>query len=391
MSLRIVIDSRHIKDFGVGTYIRNLTRALANMDQENHYILIAHRDDVHDFADLPSNFEAAVYDRLDSDAQDNVRFPIFLRRFAADLFHIPLYHVPLCMLKPYIVTVHDLSALLYDRQEGWRNHFRRYRIRRGLLRSEKVIAVSAATRRDVENLLGIPAERIRQIYNAPDPRFSEDPTAARARPAGPKDHLRERHHILERYQIDYPFLLYVGNIRPQKNVPRLIEAFAVLRGHLETHSVLKDLRLIIIGDEISRNPAVRRAAIQSRVEEVVRFLGFVPIDTLRVFYRAASAFAFPSLYEGFGLPPLEAMGAGTPVVTSNVSSLPEVVGDAAVMVNPENVFDIARGLRDVLLDEELRAKLIVRGYAQVKRFSWERTASDVLDTYREVTRTPPAS
>ena len=124
--------------------------------------------------------------------------------------------------------------------------------------------------------------------------------------------------------------------------------------------------------------------IRSRVEQSVRFLGFVPIHTLRTFYKAAAAFAFPSLYEGFGLPPLEAMAAGTPVVTSNVSSLPEVVGEAAVMVNPESVFDIARGLREVLLDDEIRARCIDRGYRQLARFSWQRNAEQVLDTYREI-------
>ena len=156
---------------------------------------------------------------------------------------------------------------------------------------------------------------------------------------------------MDRYQIDYPFLLYVGTIRPQKNIPRLVEAFAVLRGELENHPLYKDLRLIIIGDEISRHPAVRRSVIQTRMEHAVRFLGFVPFDTLRTFYTSAAAFVFPSLYEGFGLPPLEAMASGTPVVTSSVSSLPEVVEDAAVLVNPENVFEIARGIREALTNE----------------------------------------
>jgi glycosyltransferase involved in cell wall biosynthesis len=169
-------------------------------------------------------------------------------------------------------------------------------------------------------------------------------------------------------------------------VARLVEAFAVLRGDLESHPVYKDLHLIIIGDEISKYPSVRRAVMKTRMEPVVRFLGFVPFETLRVFFEAAAAFVFPSLYEGFGLPPLEAMASGTPVVTSNISSLPEVVGDAAVLVNPENVFDIARGMREILLDDRLRAELVRRGYEQVRRFSWEETARQVLEIYREVAR-----
>jgi glycosyltransferase involved in cell wall biosynthesis len=241
-----------------------------------------------------------------------------------------------------------------------------------------VIAVSAATRRDVENVLAIPPARIRQIYDAPDPHFAREPGVPEAAIA------EERQRILERYGINYPFILYAGAVRAQKNIPRLVEAFAVLRGDLENHPEYRDLRLIIIGDEISKFPALRRAVIKTRVEKLVRFLGFVPFDTLRVFFEAASAFVFPSLYEGFGLPPLEALATGTPVVTSNVSSLPEVVGDAAVLVNPENVFDIARGIREVLLDENLRADLVRKGYAQVRRFSWATAARQVLEIYREV-------
>ena len=172
--------------------------------------------------------------------------------------------------------------------------------------------------------------------------------------------------------------------RLQKNLARLIEAFAVLRGELENHPQIRDLRLVIIGDELSKYPGVRRAVVSSRVENFVRFLGFLPIETLRVFYRAASAFAFPSLYEGFGLAPLEAMACGTPVIASNLPSLLEAVGDAAELVSPDNVFDIARGIRDVLLDRARRDTLIAAGLAQSKRFNWDNTAQQVLTIYRDI-------
>ena len=153
------------------------------------------------------------------------------------------------------------------------------------------------------------------------------------------------------------------------------------RSSLEGHRGYRDLRLIIIGDEISRHPDVRRAVILSRVEHCVRFLGFIPFDTLRIFHELATAFVFPSLYEGFGLPPLEAMASGTPVIASAVSSLPEVVGGAAMLVNPENVFDIARGISEVLLNDNLRQELIVKGRKQAAKFSWARTAEEVLGVY----------
>jgi glycosyltransferase involved in cell wall biosynthesis len=247
-----------------------------------------------------------------------------------------------------------------------------------LERASRVIAVSEATRRDVEKLVGVAPHRLRMVYNAPDPGFLEPPRAGA---------VEERRRIMERYQIQYPFLLYAGNIRRHKNIPRLVEAFAVVRGQLASHPVYRDLRLVIIGDTISQFPVVRQSVIRSRVEHVVRFLGFVPFETLRCFYESAAAFVFPSRYEGFGLPPLEAMACGAPVVTSNVSSLPEVVGDAAILVNPENVFDIVRGIREALLDETLRAGLICRGREQASRFSWSRTARQVLDIYQEAAAT----
>src|SRR5581483_9168745 len=143
-------------------------------------------------------------------------------------------------------------------------------------------------------------------------------------------------------------------------------------------------------DELSQHPDLRRTVIKSGMTNDVRFLGFVPIDVLRIFYDAAKIFIFPSLYEGFGLPPLEAMAHGTPVVTSNASSLPEVVGNAAVMVNPENVFDIMRAMQRVLTDQTLRDKLKARGYEQVRRFSWEDSARRLAQVYKATARRIPA-
>lgn len=375
MPLHFVIDARRIRDFGIGTYIRSLVHALSTIDRTNRYTLVSGPADIGTLAGLPANFKAAIYTRTDEDALDHVALPIYLRGLRPDLVHIPLNRVPLLMIRPYVVTIHDMANLMFEEERSrfWMQ-MRRYRFHRGLERASRIIAVSEATKRDVANHMNVPLDRIKRVYNAPDPGF-----LVRNSPPGSDEQLR----IMERYQINYPFLLYAGNIRRHKNVPRLVEAFAVVREQLASHPVYKELRLVIIGDTISQYPAVRQTVIKSRVEHVVRFLGFVPFETLRCFYEFAAAFVFPSRYEGFGLPPLEAMACGTPVVTSNVSSLPEVVGDAAVLVNPENVFDIARGIRDVLLDDDLRAELIRRGREQAARFSWERTAREVLDIYQE--------
>jgi len=300
MALRIVLDARRVADFGIGTYIRNLVRSLARLDHANHYTLITPGPAVPEFNDLPSNFEVAAYERKRRAGFTQLGFTVFLRRFAADLFHIPLNAVPIWMPKPYLVTIHDMSTLLFSNPKGYRSNLRLFYLRRGLARADRVLAVSSATRRDVETVLQIPASRIQVVHNAPDPTFSQNPARSAA----------EIQRVLDRYRIHYPFLLYVGRTNPQKNIPRLVEAFAVLRGELREEARYRDLRLIIIGDEIARHPALRHAVIQSRVEESVRFLGFVPIETLRAFYQAASAFVFPSLYEGFGLPPWKRWPAG---------------------------------------------------------------------------------
>jgi glycosyltransferase involved in cell wall biosynthesis len=384
MPLRILIDARRLRDFGVGTYTRNLVRGLAKIDRANQYTLIVSGEPVPEFNDLPANFRQLQFNHPRGLLTD-LRFSWFVRRCRADVYHVPVNDVPIGMPGPYIVTVHDVGNLLFAKNPGVRNNLEMFRFRHGLLNAARLIAVSNATRRDIETLIDIPASRIQIIYNAPDPAFVE-PNFPSIACVGSElfQYPPEMQRILDRYQIHYPFLLYAGRTNPQKNIPRLVEAFAVLRGELTADPLYRDLRLIIIGDEISKYPSLRHAVIQSRVEDTVRFLGFVPIDTLRVFYQAAAAFVFPSLYEGFGLPPLEAMACGTPVVASHVSALAEVVGDAASIVNPENVFDIARGIKELLLDRELRGTLIRRGFAQLKRFSWEKSAAQVLATYEEV-------
>ncbi len=384
--MKIALDVRRARDFGVGTYIRNLLNALAHIGSEHDYALISRPDDKSQFAELPDNFKTIPYSRRDSSRLDHFTLPRLLHALRADLTHIPFHRVPLIMPKPYIVTVHDLGSLFFDDASGALHEARSFRLRRGLQRADRIIAVSGATQRDVINLVPDVAGRIRLIYNAPDPQFLERRLPSDARAAGPEAAARERARILERYQIRYPFLLYAGSIRPQKNIPRLIEAFAVARSSLEGHEKYKDLRLIVIGDEISRYPDVRRAVIQSRVENCVRFLGFIPFETLRIFHELATAFVFPSLYEGFGLGPLEAMASGTPVIASAVSALPEVVGGAAMLVNPENVFDIARGITEVLTNEDLRASLVAKGRKQAASFSWARTATEVLELYEEAGR-----
>ena len=178
-------------------------------------------------------------------------------------------------------------------------------------------------------------------------------------------------------------MLYAGNVKPHKNLERLIDAFHLLR-----EDGLDHLKLIVIGDEISKYAELRRAVHRYNLHKYVRFLGFMPDATLAVLYRLAAVFVFPSLYEGFGLPPLEAMASGAPVVTSNVSSLPEVAGDAAVLVDPRDPRAIADGIRRVLTEPGLRETMRAKGLARAADFSWDRSIRRIRQIYGEVAAEP---
>ena len=213
----------------------------------------------------------------------------------------------------------------------------------------------------------VPPSKIDVIYNSYDERFGVEPRE------------EEVVRVRERYQLHDPFVLYAGNVKPHKNLERLIEAF-----HLVRDRGLDRLKLVLIGDDISRYTALRRAVHRHQLHQYVRFLGYLPEATLAVMYRLAGVFVFPSLYEGFGLPPLEAMASGTPVVTSNVSSLPEVAGDAAVLVDPYDTRAIADGIYRVLTDQRLRADLKRLGLARASQFSWESSVRRVREIYGQV-------
>jgi glycosyltransferase involved in cell wall biosynthesis len=374
--VKIAIDIRRMTEFGVGTYIRNVVRTLGRLDRENQYLLIGPAAKVEEIGPLPANFRAVPLLRPERSLKGYWEFRTVLKGLDCNLLHVPnVFSVPRALPCPYVITVHDLLDHMSrgeDRNSAWQSvHFQL--TKRVLMGAARIFAVSNFTKTEMEKLFGIRPERIEVVYNAIDERFLHGHAS-----------VADRELIAKRYQVTYPFLLYAGRVSAHKNVVRMIEAFSALKGELEKEGAFPDLKLIIIGDDLSGNPDLRRTVVRSGVQNDVRFLGFVPIEVLRVFYDTARIFVFPSLYEGFGLPPLEAMAHGTPVVTSNVSSLPEVVGNAAVLVNPENVFEIMRALHRVLIDQELRERMKERSYQQAGKFSWEKSVRRILEVYQQV-------
>jgi glycosyltransferase involved in cell wall biosynthesis len=367
--VRIGIDARKLHDFGIGTYIRNLLRQLARLDRNTEFVVLCRAEDRATLTSLGENFRAVVETSGNYSVAEQLRIPLALRREGVTLFHAPHYVLPPLVRCRSVVTIHDCIHLMFPQYlpNRFALGYARASIDLATRRATRVLTVSESSKRDILRFVDTPADKIDVIYNAYDERFGVEPRE--------EDVVRVR----ERYQLHDEFVLYAGNVKPHKNLQRLIDAFDLVR-----RRGLARLKLVLIGDEISKYAALRRAVHQHQLHKYVRFLGYLPEETLAVMYRLAAVFVFPSLYEGFGLPPLEAMASGTPVVTSNVSSLPEVAGDAAVLVDPYDPHAIADGIERLLTDETLRRDLRAKGVARARQFSWEQSVRRVREIYDEV-------
>ncbi len=366
--MKIAIDARKWRDFGIGTYVRNLVRHLAKLDPETSYLLFCNPEDEPTLRDLAANFVPVVERSARYGIREHFSIPLKLRRLGAELLHSPHYVRPLLCTIPSVVTIHDCIHLLFPQYLPSRMAYRYARFVMGsaVRHSALVYTVSEASRTDILRFYPwADPDKVCVVPNAIDAELLLDPGE------------EERERVRERYQIRGRFVLFAGNVKPHKNLERLIRAFARLRAQ-EGHD---DLRLVLLGDDVSRYSSLRRAVEESGVRQDVRFFGFVPHRTLAALYRMASVFAFPSLYEGFGLPPLEAMACGTPVVTSRISSLPEVVGDGALLVDPYDEEAIAQGISRVLDDVELRRGLVERGLRRAAIYSWERSVRQIHAGY----------
>jgi len=284
----------------------------------------------------------------------------------AALFHATEHLLLPFRRLPTVLTVHDLIFDHLPQAHKWLN--RRYlKLAMPLFtrRATHIIAVSEATRRDLIRLYGLPADKITVIYEAADPRFS------------PRNAL-ERQTVRATYGLPARYILYVGTIEPRKNLLRLLRAWEPLYGAGEAPP------LVIVGKRGWLSGDFFAAVERSPARDGVIITGYLLDDDLPAVFSAATLFVFPSLYEGFGLPPLEAMACGTPVLCSNRSSLPEVVGEAALTVDPANVEAIRHAMRRLLRDAALREALRRKGLEQAARFSWQQAAEETLRLYRRL-------
>ncbi len=373
MALDIGIDftSASRERAGIGRYARELIRALARLDHNNRYILFAPRDMHVELLNHPwaSNFtikRGPLTERLFAAMWHRARVPLPIETFtgAVDVFYSPDFLLPPTRAKRTIVTVHDLSYVRLP--ECFPTPLLKYlnaAVPLALERANLVLADAESTRRDLNDVYDLPLEKIRVLYSGVDARFrpqvSEESSARVCKFTGGK-----------------PYLLSVSTIQPRKNYARLIEAL----GKLITNYKLQitNLQLVIAGSRGWMYEDVFEAARRPEVAGRVLFADFFSDADLPALYAGATLFVYPSLYEGFGLPIAEAMACGTPVVTSNASSLPEVAGDAALYFDPRDVGAMADAMHRALSDEALRTDLRARGLAQAKKFSWDKAAGELL-------------
>lgn len=366
--MRIGVDARlmHHQKAGISKYTWHLLQAFASIDLDDEFITFQHRKHREPII-ANGRFRRAtlispVHTRL-----EQVMLPLELLRFALDVLHCPDFIPPLHYHSPTVITVHDLAFLYYPHFLT-SNHAAYYsQIDRAVRAAEAVIVPSESTKKDLIAMIGVPNTKIDVIYEAAASMFT---------PLPEED---ARRFALEQFGLSSPFVLFVGTIEPRKNIVGLLHAFH----HLRTAYNDTQTTLVIAGSMGWLSGETIETVERLDLGSSVRFLGRVDDEALHQLYVAARCHVHPAYYEGFGLPPLEAMACGTPTIVSNVSSLPEVVQDAALLVDPANPEEIAVAMHRLLDDDALHAEMREKGLARARCFSWERAAASTLEVYRK--------
>ncbi len=375
---RIGIDARKLKDYGIGSYIRNVLEAIGKLPESRAYRfrVYAHRVDGGALPDLPGHFEVVHDDSPGYSVAELTSFAWRLMRDRLDLFHATHYVLPPLWRTRAVVTIHDIIHLLYPQFLPSRAalFYARSMIRRALTRADRIVTVSYNTRQDLVDYFQIPAARIDVIYNGVSPRFH--PGVSR----------EEKERVASKLGLTFPYLLFLGGEKPHKNVRNVVRAFAKARQERSLpHS-------LVLAGPLPANPARLEALIAAlELNTVVRRPGVVEDADLPGLYAGAEAFLYPTLYEGFGLPVVEAMACGTPVLTSATSALQEIAGGYACLVDPMDVNAIASGIAQLATDEAARAEFAELGRKRALDFSWDKTARKTLEVYAAALRASAVS
>ena len=378
--MKIGIDARMLgPGFGLARYVQQLVLHLQKIDYENQYVLFMRSGNWDRFYPEQDNFKKVLAEIPWYSVSEQTKFPEIIQKEGVDLMHFPHWNVPLLYRGPCVVTVHDLIMYHYPRQEAttlgplgywFKDKMARLVIRNAVKKAQTILATSEFTRQDIHQTLGVPVERMLVTYQAP---FDEE----RGKGDVGRGKITET-LILKKYGIDKPYVLYVGAAYPHKNLEGLLQAWKLFQEKYgETY------QLIFVGADNFFYKKLIHSSVCKESSNII-FTGFVEDSELTVLYEYAWLYVFPSLYEGFGLPPLEAMTHGVPVVSSNRSCMPEVLGDAALYFDPENYEQMSEVMHTGLTNIDMQLELQQNAREHLKLFSWKKLAKETLGIYERI-------
>ncbi|MFZ5649812.1 MAG: glycosyltransferase family 4 protein [Bacillota bacterium] len=368
--MKLLYDARMLYSSGIGRYLQNLLLYVVPLLKQDKIYLTGDPDKISYFFNsnfkFSPNLQIIKWNSLIYSFSEQIKGSYLLEKYKneVDVIHIPHYNVPYFMPKNSIVTIHDLIHFIFPEYfKGLKVKIAKMILENAVKKSCKIIVVSEATAQDLIKLFPFADSKIRIVYEAAADIFR--PVISR------EIEIFKKRFGLKKY------ILYVGNRKLHKNLNRLLHAYSNLHKHIV------DLQLVIAGSKFMENDEVTQYKQKHGLNNIIELERISDQDLIKL-YCGAEALVFPSLYEGFGLPPLEAMACGIPVVVSKVASIPEVVGDAGIYVNPYDVDDITRGIYSVLINEDLRKNLRIKGFERSKMFTWKKTAQKTMAIYEEV-------
>ena len=362
---------------GIGRYTRGLIRALIRIDRDNEYrLLVAGRGGLYEQTRWPTNVHlhtSSLSRQTLTRIWHRLHLPLHVELFTGhlDLFYSPDFVLPPVWRARTLLTVHDLSFVRYPQTADPRLYrYLNVAVPRSVRKADHILADSENTAKDLMGLWDVPSRKLSVLYPGVEPRFR------------PLTNVAELARVRKKYDLPQHFILSVGTLQPRKNYNLLIRAFRELTNRLQNDA--SSPKLVIAGGKGWLYSSIFETMRELGLDGEVLFPGFIADEDLPALYNLADLFAFPSIYEGFGFPVLEAMACGTPVVCSDTSSLPEVVDGAALQIDPLDEVDWTEAMEQALYDEELRRKLVAWGLARGRRFSWERAAKDLLEICTEL-------
>jgi len=375
--MRIGIDARFYgpKQKGLGRYVQKLVENLEKVDLNNQYVIFLRRENWSDYQPSNSNFKKVLADYQWYGLPEQILMPIKIWQARVDLMHFPHFNAPIFHLKPFVVTIHDFVLRKFPTRRAsmlnpflyWlKNLAYRIVVYSAIKRAKKIIAVSNYTKKDILKYFKVKPGDIEVVYEG-----------APVRRDSPLDTVLDSRTVSKGQSLPKPYILYVGNAYPHKNLERLILAFKKL---IKDKQI--DCQLVLVGEIDYFYQRLKKMSSGAPLGRII-FTDFVSDSDLNVLYKNASLYVFPSLGEGFGLPPLEAMAFGLPVVCSKATCLPEVLGQAALYFDPENTKEMAEKIKLVFKDTKLQEKLIDQGFKRIQKYQWSKMAQETLGIYND--------